>query len=328
MHARTPLKTPRSWVKKIRKLERLLPDEAKKEAIVELPSGQRVSLVEARERLVERDAWLGIKSMQMKARLEKQLQEFQLLQEANDLARSGLGVQEIARRLGVSRTAVTNWLEREILPRSLSERRFEGFKRRRKQVNITPDKHADLSYIFGILFGEHLRRKPEGKEGSRGLGFFFSIKDQSLGEEIKKRLERVTGSKTLNYRVNNFNVHGFIARNFTQLVNRETSYLSKLPKRFLSSRRERLLFLRGLFDSNGQVKRMKVGVKAVTLTIQNPELLEFTLSNLNRFQIPHTIETEKIHGKTVQLIVIWPKDFNRFKQLIGFRGKSKQDLLG
>ena len=326
--------------KRVKHLEKLLPKNARQETFVTLPSGRKISLVEARERLVERDAWLGLPKEIMRQRLEKQQHEFNLLKQAAEMRRRGISFEAIGKVLELKPETVKSWLgAKKQIPRALSRKRFALFERKRTKISIQKENYPEFAYVLGGFFGNVFKVREYTGMGETKIelqtvdkefaqefekNFNASIKvKREFRSALKKGLSSgvIIPKQGMRRKLYSMRV---VSSNLVQLFNKITDYKRHVPVDFLSTRESRTNFLKALFDSRG---RIQITASAKTPYIEfhttNAELLNFVSVALLEREIQHTM-----HRRREKFAIrIGSAGVPVFRQEIGFRAEQKQKAL-
>jgi intein-encoded DNA endonuclease-like protein len=261
----------------------------------------------------------------LKKRLLKQKNEFEKVRAVVDLYNRGYSRREIAKELGVGICAVSSWLSGKHMPKNISFARAEFYKRLRKPIVVPKKRYADFAYILGAYFGNAC---PMRGRGSAARAIVVDVTDKEFAYEFMAKSKKVFGKKVLRWEVpsqrnrNKLYVGGYFATDLMQLLNSKTNYGTAIPHEYLESQAAKLEFTRALYDSSGQIRYAgPANTMHVIIKLANPEVRDFISGVLKEFGIKHAIR------KGGAKIAIGKFELPKFKSVIGFRAKRKQDVL-
>ncbi len=202
-----------------------------------------------------------------------------------NLKNKGLGSYHIAKILGISRNAIEGWINQGRKPYHFSEKRIaaqtslENIERMRKMNKITQPKACrisaemrtkrlpesakkiskELAYILGVCYGD-------GHISVKQRRIILGVTDQEFAEEFKRVLEKWSGFKARLYERKPRKC-AYIKINKKQyVVYIDSKEVSNFLKKFNSSlfkkanKKAKSAFLKGLFDSDGGVRKSKFGL--------------------------------------------------------------------
>ena len=321
-----------SFAKRVRRLERLLPTEDRVDVKVALPDGQQVSLVAARELLLDRNAWLGISPRRMRQLLKRQQKKFDLLKQAVVLRRGGKTLRQISLATGVSQAQLSQWLRGNALPELLSLKVFESQARKRKKIEIDKNRHKEFAYVLGAFFGNAFKQKLAAQPYGERMIQLTTI-DKEFADVFKDNIEKSTGLSAKQFsrpdkrggRQGTFSAY-FISTTLIQLLNKETNYGSTIPSKFLRNRDAKINFIKALFDSGGVVKFLSTRRPYLVLRTRNKHLQGFVSETLTELGISNTAQ-----GKTdfsgMNVVWIGSDAAQKFKKVVGFSARRRQAML-
>lgn len=313
------------WEKRIAYLKgRLLKGEAENLTIT-LPGGNKISLIEAREHLLDMTSFMNKPAETIKHMLEKQEKQFNTLRDAVNAYNTATqkykytkerSLQIAAEKVGVKPRTLELWLgqgKRKSLPKFLSAARYKVYEQYRKPIEIKPSRYADFAYVLGSLLGNaYLLRH----------GVAMAAVDRTFVEELAKRVYLCTGHKVKLTEQSGRKMpkFAFISSNLLQMINRETNYLQILPKKYLRSKIARIEFAKAIYDSNGAISHTH-GNKFpyVVYETKNQVLRDFIGNVLSENGIKYRNPGNKI--------IIGLEGLAKFKYMIGFRQPEKQGML-
>lgn len=265
---------------------------------VKIPgTGKILSLAVAREAMVRRESWLGQKPETVRAKLLKQISEFERLCLVVDTYNRTGSFKSAGEAGSVSRETAKAWVEGRTLPRNVSLRRAEHYEELRKRLRIVPSKAADFAYVLGVMMNNAQRLRGPGQLKETQIALV--VKDGTRARAFAKSLRasmRLKGIKILRFKGSLKGYFGVVvgSRNMIQLFNELTDYGSRLPGfsdpkspfkkmlldsgspvSFLGSKEERRRFVQAIFDGRGLIKPVR-GVKARKIEIKPlPALKDF-----------------------------------------------------
>ncbi len=119
----------------------------------------------------------------------------------------------------------------------------------------------------------------------------------------------------------------FFSENLVQLINKETDFGSRVPLRFLATRKARQNFLKAIFDSRGAPhKTPHGGTPFVELSLKNKSVADAVSLYLQELGIEHTRPLLPQRGVSYNIRVAL-SGIPAFREKIGFRSKKKQAKL-
>ena len=306
--------------------------------IVALPSGKKVSLVERREKLLERMQYLDVPPEKMRERLQKQIADFNLLKRVVELRNRGATWADIKSATGVVRRSARLWVEGKREPIGVSLSKLEHFQRMRKPISITPDKHPQFGYVLGAFFcktftakeskgGAEARLELQTKDRDFAREFALMLK-ATIGRQWKRSVKKVKGiiSQRVSLKLRSgkkikVQRTAFFSMELLQLLNGETDFGAKIPLKFLGKREARVNFLKAVFDARGQISYTPHGrTPYIEFFTRNKELSDAVSIFLLEQGIIHTRSREK----QPFLVRIGLPGLQKFRKIIGFRSKEKQ----
>ena len=312
-----------------------------------------ISLPKAREALLKRYAWRGLKPAHMREKLLLQWVEFELLKRANDLKQQGNGRRAISEEVGrmldstdfspdlkkaienthprpnlgvIARSAkgIEKWFKKETLPRHLSFARAELHRRSRKLFVVRKNAHADFAYVIGAYFGD-VFSLASSKQKTGETGIKLSVKDREFVSYFSERFSAAFGEKPA-IKPDSGGKHRLETSGVAlmQLLNRITNYGSVVPAGFLKTKAARREFLRALFDSRAWVVNQPSRRPTIKFITKNQSILQTVSTYLREQGVKHStgFTSDKFHQ-----ILIGASASQVFAKAVGFRAESKQAKL-
>ena len=308
-------------------MEALLPPRERERATLALPSGKTVSLVERRELLLERDAYLGVPTEIMRARILRQLEDFEKWRLAVEMRNQGASWKEIGEACGVSGYTAKSWVTETREPWSLSMGKFEAARALRRR-SLFPKNQEDFAYVLGSVLTRSVLSKPRysPRFHSSSPAILFRYLHKRHAQELSDRIVSSLGVRPQVKRVegtNFYNVQLF-SSNAVQLINKETNERTTIPPAFLATRKARLNFLRAVYDSRSRVRRRGRRVVSLSFHTKNKQLADLVSLYLLEQGIPGRLAFSQ--GQHV--VRISAANLNAFSSKIGFRAPQQRSKLG
>jgi len=307
------------------------------EEVVVPETGEVVRLADARERMLLLNSWLGVKPKPMRKKLVALTEGFRRFASAVDAYNETGSLSSAAREAGVDRKSAWKWVTGKALPRAISTKNYEKYMKARKRLSLRPGGKADFAYVLGTMMGNAsvYQVAPESKDASIKM----TVNDLGFASAFRRALLRSTG---ISARIRHFTKEGrqyfaveLGSRSLLQLFNELTDYGNRIPSgfsypnspnrrflvgakgrvSFLSSKAERLQFIKALYDSRGYtLRRRDTNRSAVIVRPMNPVLADFIISTLRENGFT---PKKRAHG----LVALPTRETERFMRTIGFNKK-------
>ncbi len=309
--------------KQVKRLEELL-DKKSGEFFVTIPkTGQKISLVELRERLVENTAYSGIPLQELRQKFESQIKAFETLRSVVEDYNSGMTLEAISKKYGKSRPTIGTWINGKALPEELfSEKMAKARTNQRNTINLeeimqNPEKQEQAGYLLGAAFGNlSIAKRKTGKTFSAKT----SVKSKTFAQTISAAANEILSSNAkISARPKGVYEVTIGSVDFVQTFNRITNYGRRIPTDFLNKRRKvKEGFLRAIVDSRASIGADRSGI---TFQISNPMIRKYIHEELRAIGIS-TVFSESSRRLNIRAI-----DLKKFRDKIGFREPEKSTRL-
>ncbi len=310
---------------------------------------------QVREQYLLAYGWRGAPAPRQRKRLYAMRREFVKLKRAFARVKRGETIQKVAGDLGVSVSALGNWLNGKTLPHVISTKQISfNVGKRLHYLNKAAVKNPRIGYVMGARVSGHLVVHTD-KRGQVTIA--STVKKGSVENELARAQKEVFGYR-VKERTRDMS-EGRLKKSIAvdvrassveiaQFLNEATFFGRHIPRKFLKTRTARKEFAMALIDSGAfPVERRKPGrvkqTKGIIFRSKNRDLRDYFHSLLKEFGVKSNpregailsheqkwtaFQEGTLHRKGARYGLFIPQtELVKFRRKLGFRDSAKAKTL-